>query len=82
MNCLLILVFITFLQFVGGVGPNFDDIDLSLEQPSGEVITIEQSSPQSNSIHIAHNVPTGSKIKVKQNDAFNSSIHISLNIAR
>ena len=81
MNCLNIF-FLALIHWVWSTGPNFEDINISLDEPIGETTDIEQNSPQSNSVHISHNVPKGSKITIKQNNAYNSSVHISLNIAR
>ena len=37
--------------------PNYEDMELSVDQAVGEMVDINQADPQSNTIHIAHNNP-------------------------
>ena len=59
---------------------NFEDLDLNIDQPVGEVVNVVQQDPQRNSIHKAHNNPEDSDITVEQTSSFNTTIHISLNV--
>ena len=45
------------MNFVSGVEPNFEDLDLVVDQAVGEVVDVDQADPHSNNIHVAHNNP-------------------------
>ena len=42
---------------VSGVEPNFEDLDLVVDQADGETVDVDQADPHSNNIHVAHNNP-------------------------
>jgi len=63
-----------------GVEPNFEDLDLVVDQADGETVDVDQADPHSNNIHVAHNNPKDSDIKIVQSNPFNTTIHISLNV--
>jgi len=68
------------VMLVSALPPNYDDIDLAVDQAVGEKVDIDQAEPNSNTIHISHNNPKDSDIKVVQTDPFNTTVHISLNV--
>ena len=43
--------------FVSGIEPNFEDLDLVVDQAVDEKVDIDQADPHSNNIHVAHNNP-------------------------
>ena len=45
------------MNFVSGVEPNFEDLDLVVDQADGETVDVDQADPHSNNIHVAHNNP-------------------------
>jgi len=71
---------LAMLPLVMSLPPNFEDMELSVDQAVGEKVDINQADPQSNTIHIAHNNPKDSDIKVVQSNPFNTTVHISLNV--
>ena len=50
-------MFIKILFFVSGIEPNFEDLDLVVDQAVDEKVDIDQADPHSNNIHVAHNNP-------------------------
>ena len=42
---------------VSGVEPNFEDLDLVVDQARDEKVDVTQENPHSNNIHVAHNNP-------------------------
>ena len=42
---------------VQGVEPNYEDLDLTVDQAREEKVDISQEDPHSNNIHVAHNNP-------------------------
>ena len=42
---------------VTGVEPNYEDLDLVVDQARGEKVDVSQEDPHSNNIHVAHNNP-------------------------
>ena len=42
---------------VSGVEPNYEDLDLVVDQARGEKVDVSQEDPHSNNIHVAHNNP-------------------------
>ena len=42
---------------VAGVEPNYEDLDLTVDQAREEKVDISQEDPHSNNIHVAHNNP-------------------------
>merc|ERR1712111_307331 len=70
---------ITF-GLTSGIEPNFEDLDLVVDQAVDEKVDIDQADPHSNNIHVAHNNPKNSDIKISQSNPFNTTIHISLNV--
>ena len=42
---------------VAGVEPNYEDLDLVVDQARGEKVDVSQEDPHSNNIHVAHNNP-------------------------
>jgi len=65
---------------VSGVEPNFEDLDLVVDQARDEKVDVTQENPHSNNIHVAHNNPKNSDIKIVQSNPFNTTIHVSLNV--
>jgi len=76
----LVGLILAMLPLVMCLPPNFEDMELSVDQAVGEKVDINQADPQSNAIHIAHNNPKDSDIKVVQSNPFNTTVHISLNV--
>ena len=50
-------VVVLLLSPTNGLPPNYEDQDLSKDQPVGEKVDITQEDPHSNNIHVAHNNP-------------------------
>merc|ERR1712227_750323 len=73
------MLWITF-GLTSGIEPNFEDLDLVVDQAVDEKVDIDQADPHSNNIHVAHNNPKNSDIKISQSNPFNTTIHISLNV--
>ena len=71
---------VAFIYLVSGIEPNFEDLDLVVDQAQGEVVAVQQADPHSNNIHVAHNNPRDSDIMITQTNPFNTTIHISLNV--
>ena len=42
---------------VAGVEPNYEDLDLVVDQARDEKVDVSQDDPHSNNIHVAHNNP-------------------------
>ena len=42
---------------VQGVEPNYEDLDLVVDQAREEKVEVSQEDPHSNNIHVAHNNP-------------------------
>ena len=42
---------------VTGVEPNYEDLDLVVDQARDEKVDVTQDDPHSNNIHVAHNNP-------------------------
>ena len=42
---------------VTGVQPNYEDLDLVVDQAREEKVDVSQDDPHSNNIHVAHNNP-------------------------
>ena len=42
---------------VEGVEPNYEDLDLVVDQARDEKVDVTQEDPHSNNIHVAHNNP-------------------------
>ena len=42
---------------VAGVEPNYEDLDLVVDQAREEKVEVSQEDPHSNNIHVAHNNP-------------------------
>ena len=76
----VILMVMMVPLLVAGVEPNYEDLDLVVDQAQGEVVAVEQADPHSNNIHVAHNNPRDSDIMITQTNPFNTTIHISLNV--
>merc|ERR1719499_370995 len=76
------LLMLLSTALVLGVEPNFEDLDLVVDQADGETVNVDQADPHSNNIHVAHNNPKDSDIKIVQSNPFNTTIHISLNVGR
>ena len=45
------------VPLVMSLPPNYEDMELAVDQAVGEKVDINQADPQSNAIHIAHNNP-------------------------
>merc|ERR1712227_746603 len=75
-----LILFSILTVTINGLPQNYDDIDMSIDQPKNEKVDISQDSPQSNAIHIGNNNSVGSEIKIKQTKPYNTSVHISLNV--
>jgi len=80
MSAQVIALTMVMVPLVLSLPPNFEDMDLVVDQAVGEKVDINQADPQSNTIHIAHNNPKESDIKVVQSNPFNTTVHISLNV--
>ena len=48
---------------VTGVEPNYEDLDLVVDQARDEKVDINQEDPHSNNIHVAHNNPKNRSVK-------------------
>merc|ERR550525_1765406 len=65
---------------VEAVEPNYEDLDLVVDQARGEKVDVSQEDPHSNNIHVAHNNPQNSDISIVPSNPFNTTIHVSLNV--
>merc|ERR1711981_874515 len=65
---------------VTGVEPNYEDLDLVVDQARDEKVDVTQDDPHSNNIHVAHNNPQNSDISIVQSNPFNTTIPVSLNV--
>ena len=50
-------IYSNIYDVVSGVEPNFEDLDLVVDQADGETVDVDQADPHSNNIHVAHNNP-------------------------
>ena len=50
-------LFINTNYYSKGAEPNFEDLDLVVDQAVDEKVDIDQADPHSNTIHVAHNNP-------------------------
>ena len=53
----VILMVMMVPLLVAGVEPNYEDLDLVVDQARGEKVDVSQEDPHSNNIHVAHNNP-------------------------
>ena len=56
-SVILVLMVMAAPLLVAGVEPNYEDLDLVVDQARGEKIDVSQEDPHSNNIHVAHNNP-------------------------
>ena len=53
----VILMVMMVPLLVAGVEPNYEVLDLVVDQARGEKVDVSQEDPHSNNIHVAHNNP-------------------------
>ena len=53
----VILMVMMVPLLVAGVEPNYEDLDLVVDQARDEKVDVTQENPHSNNIHVAHNNP-------------------------
>ena len=56
-SVILVLMVMAAPLLVAGVEPNYEDLDLVVDQARDEKVDINQEDPHSNNIHVAHNNP-------------------------
>ena len=54
---ILVLMVMAAPLLVAGVEPNYEDLDLVVDQAREEKVDVSQEDPHSNNIHVAHNNP-------------------------
>ena len=54
---ILVLMVMAAPLLVAGVEPNYEDLDLVVDQAREEKVDVSQDDPHSNNIHVAHNNP-------------------------
>ena len=57
MQSVIWVVVVVVPLLVTGVEPNYEDLDLVVDQARGEKVDVSQEDPHSNNIHVAHNNP-------------------------
>ena len=56
-SVILVLMVMAAPLLVAGVEPNYEDLDLVVDQAREEKVDVSQEDPHSNNIHVAHNNP-------------------------